>query len=146
LADSAKLSISPELGVLRAFNLQLLRKLDKRSPESKFTNIGDALEDLKVARECKDADILNDAVDNIIKALGRGPDEASIRSEFRMNAEQIRKTAETEVKHLHRSLQVIYQEEISKIRNDIVTSIRKHVTDNLTLVALADDFSAIFSR
>ena len=146
LDDVDRLSVNPEIAVLRLRNQSLLRQLDQNSLESRFRCISDARDDLEAAKKCGDHDLMEQAVDQMLLALDKHPDEAVVMSEFRINAEQIRKMSETEVKRLSRQLMVMYQEQVNALKAGIVTAIRKHVADHYTLDALAQDISRVFSR
>lgn len=145
IEDSNKLSVAPDIALLRIRNQKLLRMLDVNSAESRFRSLEDARKDLEAARRCGDNKLILEAVDQMLHHMQKEPDESVIYSEMRMNSEQIRKLAETEVKHLHRSLQVMYQQQTNELKAGIVAAIIRHVPDNNTRQALSTDISAIFS-
>jgi hypothetical protein len=145
LADVDRLSVTPEIGVLRLRNQALLRMLDPNSADSRFKNLEEARSDMEAARLCGDTKLILAAVDQMLHVMEGGADEATVMSEFRMNSDLLRKLSESEVKRLHRGLQVMYQEQVKNLETVIVSAILRHVSDNNTRQALATDISAAFS-
>lgn len=145
MEDANKLSVASDIALLRLRNHKLIRMLDPNSLESRFRNLEDARDDMEAARKCGDSKLILEAVDQMLHVMKALPDEGVIYSEIRLNSEQIRKLSETEVKHLHRSMQVLYQEQTNKLKAGIIAAIIKNVPDNNTRQALASDISTIFS-
>ena len=146
LADVDRLSVTPEIGVLRLRNQALLRMLDPNSADSRFKNLEEARSDMEAARLCGDTKLILAAVDQMLHVMEGGADEATVMSEFRMNSDLLRKLSETEVKRLHRGLQVMYEQEVKNLQTDIVSAILRHVPDHNAREALATDIGTAVSK